>query len=434
MSAARPVLALVVALQLVAETALTPYWPRLLQALFGVEELAATGTYLTVCRIAGLAALPLWGLAARRWPLRRLLVAGLLGSAVFDLGLALAPSLALFTALSAGVVATGSSMVLAYPALVAVADRNRHGDRLSPVVVYAAVFHATAVLATLIGAGVVALPQPRLGLAAFAVADLVLAVAVWRAVADRPAAESTTGGAPAAPPRPASEPSGRAARRLPIGPLVAVAALAVLVDVGIAVPRPFFTELVLRGGGSLIIAAALFLLPAVAALAVLPAARPLLRRWGPLGLPVAAAVAALGLVVQALGSVLGPAALTTLAAGRVVFGLGLGLVAVAVDLRVFAVVGTDGPGFTVVETARSGALLAAPLLATTAASVALPGPLVVAAVFVAAAAAVAAVAPAPTDPSPTDHSPTDHSPADPATAVPALARVPEVIDDPAPAR
>ena len=40
----RVVLALVVALQLVAETALTPYWPLLLRTLFGVEELAATGT------------------------------------------------------------------------------------------------------------------------------------------------------------------------------------------------------------------------------------------------------------------------------------------------------------------------------------------------------------------------------------------------------
>ncbi|WP_100501926.1 MFS transporter [Geodermatophilus chilensis] len=266
---ARVVLALVVALQLVAETALTPYWPLLLRTLFGVEELAATGTYLTICRVAGLTALPLWGLAARRWSLPHLLVAGLLGSAVFDLGLALAPSLAVFTALSAGVVATGSSMVLAYPALVAVADRGRGGDRLSAVVVYAAVFHAASVLATLVGAGVVALPQPRLGLAAFAVADLLLAVAVWRVVARRPAAvpvpadEAGTGPAEDA-----------VRRRLPAGALLGVAALAVLVDLGTAVPRPFFTELVLRGGGSLTAAAVLFLLPALAGLAVLPAAGP----------------------------------------------------------------------------------------------------------------------------------------------------------------
>ncbi|SDN74675.1 MFS transporter [Geodermatophilus sp. DSM 45219] len=380
---ARVVLALVVALQLVAETALTPYWPLLLRTLFGVEELAATGTYLTVCRVAGLAALPLWGLAARRWSLPHLLVAGLLGSAVFDLGLALAPSLAVFTALSAGVVATGSAMVLAYPALVAVADRGRGGDRLSGVVVYAAVFHAASVLATVVGAGVVALPQPRLGLAAFAVADLLLAVAVWRVVARRRAAVPLpvdgAGTGPAA---------GSVRRRLPAGALLGVAALAVLVDLGTAVPRPFFTELVLRGGGSLTAAAVLFLLPALAGLAVLPAARPLARRWGSRLLPASAVLAAGGLGLQALSATLGPAGLTALTAGRVVLGLGLGLLAVAVDLRVFAAVGTDGPGFTAVETARSGALLAAPLLATATAAVALPAPLAAAAVLMAAAALV----------------------------------------------
>ncbi|SNR64622.1 MFS transporter [Blastococcus mobilis] len=414
---ARVVLALVVALQLVAETALTPYWPLLLRTLFGVEELAATGTYLTVCRVAGLAALPLWGLAARRWPLPHLLVAGLLGSAVFDLGLALAPSLTLFTALSAGVVATGSSMVLAYPALVAVADRGRDGDRLSGVVVYAAVFHTASVLATLVGAGVVALPQPRAGLAAFAVADLVLAVAVWRVVARYRSAVPVPGDEAGTGPA-----EGGVRRRLPAGALLGVAALAVLVDLGTAVPRPFFTELVLRGGGSLTAAAVLFLLPAVAGLAVLPAARPLARRWGRRLLPASAALAAGGLGLQALSATLGHAGLTALTAGRVVFGLGLGLLAVALDLRVFAAVGTDGPGFTAVETARSGALLAAPLLATTTAAVALPAPLAAAAVLMAAAALVSPLlrdaTPPPAVPSPTP-------------AAPALVPVPEVLDEPA---
>lgn len=410
----RVVLALVVALQLVAETALTPYWPLLLRTLFGVEELAATGTYLTVCRVAGLAALPLWGLAARRWSLPQLLVAGLLGSAAFDVGLALAPSLAVFTALSAGVVATGSSMVLAYPALVAVADRGHGGDRLSGVVVYAAVFHAASVLATLVGAGVVALPQPRLGLAAFAVADLLLAVAVWRVVARGRAA------VPVAVDDEAGSTADVVRRRLPAGVLLGVAALAVLVDLGAAVPRPFFTELVLRGGGSLTAAAVLFLLPAVAALAVLPAARPLARRWGRRLLPASAGLAAGGLALQALSTTLGPAGLTALTAGRVVLGLGLGLLAVAVDLRVFAAVGTDGPGFTAVETARSGALLAAPLLATATAAVALPAPLAAAAVLM---AAVALVSPLLRDAAP--------APAAPSPVAPEPVPVPEVRDVPA---
>ncbi|WP_232807326.1 hypothetical protein, partial [Geodermatophilus chilensis] len=100
-----------------------------------------------------------------------------------------------------------------------------------------------------------------------------------------------------------------------------------------------------------------------------------------------------------------------------VLGLGLGLLVVAVDLRVFAAVGTDGPGFTAVETARSGALLAAPLLATATAAVALPAPLAAAAVLMAAAALVSTLL-------------RDAAPS-PAPVAPDLVPVPEVLDEPA---
>ena len=378
------VLAAVVALQLVAETALTPYWPALLRELFGTEQLAATGAFLTACRFAGLAALPLWGLAARRWPLPRLLVVSLLACAVLDLALALAPTLLLFTVASAGVVAAGSALVLAYPALVALADRGAGpADRLRPVLVGVAVFHAASLVATVVGAGVVALPQPRLGLAAFALADLLLAALVWAVVVRRshaaPAGPVTT-----RPPMPARVRAPAAVPLLGVSVLGVVAA-AVLTDLGTSVPRPFFAELVLERGGTLPVAAALFLLPSAGALLVLLAARSLRGRLGEALLPVAALVSAVGLAAQAAA----PGSVVGLAAGRLVLGAGLGLLAVAVDLRVFAVVGTAGPGFAMVETARSAALLAAPLLATAVATVDLALPLAAGAGLMAAAAGTA---------------------------------------------
>lgn len=369
---ARTVLALVVALQLVAETALTPYWPLLFRELFGVDELAATGTYLTVCRVAGLVAMPLWGLAALRWPVSRLLTAGLLASAVFDLGLAVAPSLASFTVLSAAVVASGSSLVLAYPALVAVVEGGgRH--RLHAVLVFSAVFHASAVGATLLGAGVVALPEPRWGLAAFAVVDLSLALLVLSSVpARRPAARTGQRGA--------NGPAGHRERRrdaLRIGALVTAV---VLVDAGLAVPRPFFVELLVRDGTSVTVAALLFLLPSAAALLSLVAAGWSVRRLAHRLVPVAASVSAAGLVLQAAVAATTPD-LALMVVGRVLFGVGLGLLLVALDLAVFSAVGTAGPGFSAVESGRSAALLAAPLVATAAASSWLGLPLVAGAVL-----------------------------------------------------
>jgi hypothetical protein len=368
------VLAAVVALQLVAETALTPYWPALLRTLFGTQELAATGGYLTACRLAGLLALPLWALAARRWPVQRLLVGSLLACAVLDLALALAPTLLLFTVFSAGVVAAGSALVLAYPALVQVAGRA--DDRLSPVLVGVAVFHAASLLATVIGAGVVALPQPRVGLATFAVVDLLLALLVWRRVPAAPAAVRAV--------TPRTAPVARPVRL--VAPVAVVVALAVLSDTGTSVPRPFFAELVLQSGGTLASAAVLFLLPSLGALLVLPAARLLAARLGGALLPLAALTGAAGLLAQAAA----PTALPLVAAGRLGLGAGLGLLAVALDLRLFAAVGTGGPGYAFVETGRSVALLAAPLLATVAATTSLVLPLVVGAALLGATALLAA--------------------------------------------
>lgn len=383
------ILAAVVALQLVAETALTPYWPQLLAELFGTDDLGATGAYLTACRLAGLAALPLWALAARRWPLPRLLVVALLGCAVLDLAVAIAPSLLLFTVASAGVVATGSALVLAYPALVAVADRSGRGDRIGAVLVAVAVFHAASLLATAIGAGVVALPSPRVGLAAFAVVDLLLALLVARRVAT----EAPAAAVPATAAVPVAAPSvpvrGSVLRSRLAVPVGVVLLLAVLSDAATSVPRPFFTALVLDGGGSLPLAALLFLLPSVGALAVLPVARRLQARHGDRLLPLAAGLAAAGLAVQAVA----PAAVPLVGAGRLALGAGLGLLAVALDLRVFAAVDTGGSGFALVETARSAALLAAPLLATAAATTDLALPLAAGGALFAATALVAACAP-----------------------------------------
>jgi hypothetical protein len=389
------VLAAVVALQLVAETALTPYWPLLLRALFGAEELAATGAFLAACRLAGLAALPLWALAARRWALPQLLFVSLLMCAAFDLGLALAPTLLSFTVLSAGVVAAGSALVLAYPALVAVVD-GEGGDRIRAVLVGVGIVHVASLLATVVGAGVVALPQPRVGLALFAVADLALALLVRRHVVGRapvPVLPTTpsppTAQSSAAQPPPVAPVRARRLLLLPL-PVVLVVVLAVLADAGTFVPRPFFTELVVQQGGSLGAAAVLFLLPSAGALAGLLVARQVHLRLGAAALPAAAALAAAGLALQAAAAS-NPA---VLGAGRVVLGLGLGLLAVALDLRLFATVGTSGAAQGLVETARSAALLAAPLLATAAASVDLAAPLVVGAALL---LAVALVSPALTE-------------------------------------
>ena len=128
----RLVLALVLAMLLISETALSPFYPALLRELFGIDDLDATGTYLWVCRLAGVIALPLWGLAARRWPLWRLVAAGLGAAIALNLALSVAPSVALFTTVSALLVASVAPLAIGHAIAGVIALALVYTDRRRP--------------------------------------------------------------------------------------------------------------------------------------------------------------------------------------------------------------------------------------------------------------------------------------------------------------
>lgn len=399
---ARTVLLLVVGLHLVAETALTPFLPMLFRTLFGVQDLAATGTFLWVCRVAGCLAFPLWGLAARRWPAERLVLTGLCASTLLYAGMVLAPDYATFTALSAAVVATNAALLLAYPALISAYERGHRDEageelpsrqRLRGIRAYVAVFHGAVVVSTLVGAAVTALPSPRWGLVVFVLLGATLALLCRRAlrglgpVGSR--GRAATPAEPEAPPAPEAPAPTSPARSRPtvrIRPrhVVAVAALAVVFEIATNVVRPFFTEYAVTGGLGTTVGAAQFLLASLAALAALPLAEPAHRLLGRWLLPAGFLLAAAGLLWQCLG----PDPLT-LAAGRIVFGVGLGLGHVALDLRMFGATGTAAPAYAAVQTARVGGLFVSPVLATLAATADLVLPLVLGALLYVLGAALA---------------------------------------------
>jgi predicted MFS family arabinose efflux permease len=347
--------------------ALSPFYPQLFDRLYGIEEPAATGLFLSICRASALLALPALALLARRIALPRLVAGGLAACAVFDAALALAPSFAAFTALSAAGAAAGSALLLAYPVLVAL-DEDADGPGRG-VPLFVALLYGSTIVATVVGAGVLSLGDPRWGLASFALADLAVLALVIATL----------------PPSARRQEAPRSLWSLaPLRGVAAVIVVAVCFELAANVIRPFFTAYAQDGGRTLGEAALLFLLPAAAALAGVAVARPAQIRFGTALLPGAFALAAVGLALQAASTDWLPLVL-----GRTLLGVGLGVAHVALDDAMFTAAGTAGPGYATVETARAAAILAAPALAAVTASDALELPLVLGAVLFAAAAAMA---------------------------------------------
>ncbi|MFD9207939.1 MFS transporter [Streptomyces sioyaensis] len=365
----RMLLIAVMVIYLIGETALMPFLPQLFHRMYGINSPAATGQFLWICRIVGLIALPLWGLAARRWPLHRLVLIGLCCAAVFDACVGFAPNYTGFTVLSAGAVAANAALLLAYPAFVAehsrrAVERRRDGQhaRLVAVRSMVVVFHVAAVASTLVGGWVSGLPDPRLGVSAFAVVDLLLAVLILRVLRRLPVTRRRSTPAPM---------NNVGVRRWWLL-LTQAALIGVAFDFALAVPRVFFVKYAAAfpgvSPGSFVVTVLIFL-PSVTALLTLPATRRCYRRLDRWMLPVAALVCIAGFVWEYAAD-----GLFALICGRVLLGLGLGLAQVAVEMTMFRSTGTAGPAFTAVETVRSAGLLLAPPVAATAVTheVALP--------------------------------------------------------------
>ncbi|MFV2196642.1 hypothetical protein [Nocardiopsis sp. LOL_012] len=400
-SALRRLYLLVIVLHLVSDVALSPFYPQLFERLFGITDVSATGTYIWVCRVAALAAMPLWGLVARRLSTASIVLGGLAAAAALELVIAAAPTYTVFTAASAVQVAVTMSFALAYPAFV-----GSGTDRVRDVTTHAYIINIGTVAATVLGAAVMALPEPRWGIAACSLLYVALAVLCRRHLPREAAAGSTEGdapepgqeeGAPAAPARV----RGLRVRTAPLLPLLAVCAAVLAAEAARLVVRPFFTLHAEETGADPATAAVLFLLPQLTVVAVLPLAGRVHTVLGRALLPTACAVSALGLLAQFLAPGIG-----LLVLGRVVFGAGLGLGHVALYLRVFSATGACGPAFAAVETVRVSATLISPLLATGLAAAGLGLPLAAgAALFALLAVVLIALPPA------SEHTPEAAAPA-----------------------
>ncbi|GAA2362442.1 hypothetical protein GCM10009854_47640 [Saccharopolyspora halophila] len=347
---------------MVTETALAPFYPALFRTAFDVHDFAATGWFIALSRISAIVAIPLWGLATRRWRIEHLVLAGQAVAVVLAACLALAPTYAAFAAIGIALVAVKAVVLLAYPKIA-----GTHRDGLLPGVrQYVVVLQGAIVAASGLGTLIVSVPNPRQALPLLAVIEAGLLLLCAVALRTREAG-----------PAPAPRVPG-----LPRRALVPLAALVLGYALAGALVRPYFTEFAVAAGFSELAAGSLFVAAHAAALAAVARIRTRAPR-----LVVPFALAAAGLAVQAM--VTDPLGL---AIGRIVFGAGLGLGQVALDVRVLTAARGSETGYGAVAAAQHTGLLLAPVIATATATQDLAIPLAAGAGLFAVLATLAAPA------------------------------------------
>jgi DHA1 family multidrug resistance protein-like MFS transporter len=344
----RAVLFLCVFLYVFTETLLSPFYPQFFSKVFGVEDLAYSGHYVFVCRLTVVACAPLWGLLSRRFEVRRLLLVGQAGAAVFTALLATAETAGQFLALSVALLAFKSSYLLVYSLIVELSGRDGAPAAAGG---YGATFHAAIIASTLVGAFMVGMENPLKLFYVVAAADLLQLALCLRVL--RPASGE----------RPVRSPSASGAAGGQLGFLLAIGLIIFTFHFANNTIRPYFTQYAERGFSlSLEASGVLFLIPSVMAILALPFVKRLAR---PGRLPrlyaIGLATLAAGLALQGLAG-----GLATLLAGRALYDFFLAISQAALELRLFGASGDDRLhlNYGVAVAFQNAGLLAAPLLAS----------------------------------------------------------------------
>lgn len=336
---------------LVADALLAPFYPQFFAATFGGDGVVTAGLYIALCRIAVVVSLPLWTRWTRKIPPLRLVARAQVIAGVAALGCAAAPSLASFLVLTFVAEAARAAYLLLYPALYEAAPAEQRGAVIARV---AASFHAAALIAALAGGAMLEQLGGRTALviaAGFDFLQLACLIPVLK-YAPSAAREETT--AATALPSPAVRAAVR--RRL-----VMLCALTFLSTVAFVLLRPYFTTFLSEGlmpGSSLSWLGAVFVVPSIVAVLVLPLGDRIARAPR-LSLYLVLALAAMA--VTAAGQA-AAATLAVLIGARVVYGLACYVVDIAVDKAALGE-GDSYGRFGMVQAVQNTAIVIAPLLA-----------------------------------------------------------------------
>ncbi|MBD1833089.1 MFS transporter [Cyanobacteria bacterium FACHB-472] len=303
------------------EVLLSPFYPQFFRKVFGVEDLAYTGYYIFVCRLAVVLASPVWGLLARWFEVKHLLYVGQAGTAVMTALMATATNADQFLFYTVLLLLFKSSYLLVYTLIIQLAGEEK---RAGVAGTYQAVSHGAIIAATIAGAWMLDLEAPLHLFYWVAVTDvfqLGLCIYLLKATAT--------------PPQVAIKSEKPSVGGNKISFILAIGMVILTFQLANNLVRPYFTEYAIdsdRFGVSLMTSSFLFLIPSVMAIAALPYIRSACK---PQRLKQ---VYCLGMVLLVVSLYLqgGTNSLLLLIIGRALYGFYLAVTETALELQLFS--------------------------------------------------------------------------------------------------
>lgn len=318
----KPLLMGLTALAVVSDAMLLPFYPQFFAERFGVSDPQHVGAYLAAMCLTVMFALPLWARVVRHMPLLQLLVFTQLAAGLLCLYCYYTSSLTGFWLLSLAMIAFKGSYLLVYPYLIGLSEEGEHAATvglLSVIVHFGGI--AGALLGGLLLQGADGGQVFLLMAAGDALQIAICLYLLWQL----PLAALTPAAKPAVA-RGADD--GGHLRRV-----YRLAGLMLLFYFSAYLVRAFFALhwQTVSGIGDSRLAAAVFALPALLALAGLWHNRQRARRglepWG--SLPVMLLIGTAGLLLQALSDTV------ALLLGRCLFGWAMFQLTVQLDVQLF---------------------------------------------------------------------------------------------------
>lgn len=341
-------------LAVLADSMLIPFYPQFFEQVYQEHSLFVTGSFIAVCRLAMIASFPFWSwLTQKVNPLKILsFTQGTAG--VMCILCSFANTLSYFFFCTILIELLKSSYLLIYPYLVKTSTKEKRAAAISGISI---ILNSGIILSTLLGGYFIEFLQPRYILIAVGIMDILqmlisrfilyknLSIEKEEEEEEKTRVETTDGIAS-------------------MRSFVLLCFITMLFYFAMVIIRPYYTLFLTDTYGtsiSITVAAFIFIIPNIVALLLAPFTVKLISSYS---LP-ALLLCSCGLMIIGTGMQIFPGVKPVMIAGRVIYGSGMFVCEVIVDMMIFNLCSNKNiyKYYSYVNVMQSLSILVAPLLA-----------------------------------------------------------------------